>query len=389
MKIAYFDCIAGASGDMILAALLDAGVPLEVLRSAVEMLGLPGELLQVRRVQKNGLGALKVDVHQPEASPERDIGEILSLVEKSRLPDPVKAQAMAILLRLGCVESRIHGKPLTETHLHELSGVDTLVDVCGALLGLAWLAIDCVIASPLPVGRGMVKSAHGLLPLPAPATLALLAGVPLRSSELENELVTPTGAAILTSLAAEYGSIPSMRLSSVGYGAGGRDLPIPNLLRVLVGETEISANGQLLEVLEQLETNLDDLNPQIYPYVIDLLFQAGALDVFLTPIQMKKNRPGTLISVLCQPQAADRLAEILFRETSTLGIRRKLVERLSLARTIATVETVYGFVRIKIAHLGENKVKYAPEFEDCRRLAEEQHVPLIDVYRSALQAVAE
>jgi uncharacterized protein (TIGR00299 family) protein len=385
MKIAYFDCIAGASGDMILGALLDAGWPEASLREQLAMLRLDGFELRQRRVTKNGFSAIKVDVDVADDVPARHLPDIEAIVQASDLPETIKARAITIFRRLGAVEAGIHGTSLEEVHLHELGGLDTIVDVVGTLVGLDALGIEQVFVSPLPMGRGFVRGAHGNIPLPAPATLALLQGVPLVGSELEVEFVTPTGAVLLTSLAQGFGPLPAMTLTGLGYGAGGRDLPIPNLLRVLLGD-QPAPNQTLTETLTTLETNIDDLNPEIYDYVMSRLFEAGALDVFLSPIQMKKNRPATLLRVLCRPQHVDTLTAILFAETSTLGVRQQMIQRQCLARSSHTVETPYGPVRVKIAHWGDGEIKAAPEYEDCRRLAKATGAALRDIYRAAERA---
>ena len=392
MRIVYFDCIAGASGDMILGALLDAGLPEATLREGLAGLGLDDFDLKCHHVLKNGFSATKVDVLVADDVPARHLSEIEAIITKSSLSPGIKERATAIFRRLGEAEAGIHDTSLDQVHLHELGGVDTIVDVVGALVGLEALGIERVYASPLPMGRGFVRGDHGSIPLPAPATLALLTqgaatgeGIPLVGVDLEVELVTPTGAVILSSLATAFGPIPPMTLAAVGYGAGGRDLPIPNVLRLLVGE-RATPDGAITETLTSLETNVDDLNPEIYDYVMARLFDAGALDVFLSPIQMKKNRPATLVRVLCQPADADALMAILFAETSTLGVRQQLVTRHCLARTTHTVETPYGSVRVKVASLGDGQVKAAPEYEDCRRLAKASGVPLREVYRAAEEA---
>jgi uncharacterized protein (TIGR00299 family) protein len=385
MKIAYFDCIAGASGDMILGALLDAGLPEARLRERLAALRLDDFDLRCYWVNKNGFSATKVDVMVADDVPERHLPDIKAIVQKSDLSAAIKEQAITIFRRMGEVEAGIHGTTLDRVHLHELGGVDTIVDVVGALVGLEELGIERLVASPLPLGRGFVKGAHGQIPLPAPATVALLENVPVVGSDLEVELVTPTGAALLSSLAAEFGPIPAMRLTATGYGAGGRDLPIPNVLRLLVGEQNRSTEPTT-ETLAMLETNIDDLNPELYDYVMARLFAANALDVFLSPIQMKKNRPATLLRVLCGPADVDALVKILFAETSTLGVRQQMVTRRCLSRSIHTVETPYGPVRVKVARWDEGGVKAAPEYDDCRRLAEERGVSLREVYRAAEQA---
>ena len=392
MKIAYFDCIAGASGDMILGALLDAGLPEETLREGLAALGLDGFDLRLQNVLKNGFSAKKVDVLVADQAPARQLPEIEAIVMESTLPPAIKDQAVAIFRRLGAVEATIHGTSLDQVHLHELGGIDTIVDVVGTLVGLEALGVDQVFSSPLPMGRGFVQGAHGPIPLPAPATVELLAqrssqgkGVPVVGSDLEVELVTPTGAALLTSLAVDFGPIPAMTLEAVGYGAGGRDLTIPNVLRLLLGEQTAPA-VTMSQTLAMLETNIDDLNPEFYDYVMARLFAANALDVFLSPIQMKKNRPATLLRVLCQPEDVDPLMEVLFTETSTLGVRQQMVTRHCLPRSIQTVETPYGQVRVKIARRNDGWTKAAPEYDDCRQLAEEKGISLREVYRAAEQA---
>jgi len=388
MKVAYFDCIAGASGDMILGALLDAGLPEATLREQLALLRLADFDLRCRRVDKNGFSAIKVEVLVHDDVPARHLPEIEAIVLNSDLSPTIKEQAVAIFRRLGEVEADIHGTTLEQVHLHELGGIDTIVDVVGTLAGLEALGVERIVVSPLPLGRGFVRGAHGPIPLPAPATMALLKGMPVVGSDLELELVTPTGAVLLSSLAAEFGSIPAMTLEAVGYGAGGRDLLIPNVLRLLLGQ-QATANSAATETLSLLETNIDDLNPEIYEYVIARLFDTGALDVFLAPLQMKKNRPATLLRVLCRPNDADMLMAILFAETSTLGVRQQTVLRHCLARWSQIVETPFGPVRVKVASWGEGQVKAAPEYEDCRRLAESSGVPLREVYNAAVQAAAQ
>jgi len=288
------------------------------------------------------------------------------------------------LRRIGQVEASIHAAPNAEhVHLHELGGLDTLVDVVGAVSGIDLLDIDRVVCSPIPLGRGFINSAHGRIPVPAPATVALLQGASVVGSEIEGETVTPTGAALLTALASAYGPIPAMTLRACGYGAGSKNWSIPNVLRVLIGDSPAPASELKAEMLAVLETNIDDLNPEAYDYVMARLFAAGALDVFLAPVQMKKNRPATLMNVLCRPDSADALSQILFSETSTLGIRRQDVMRTSLPREIRSVNTAFGPIRVKVAHWAGG-IKLAPEYEDCRVAAEAHGVPLREVYAAAL-----
>lgn len=385
MKIAYFDCIGGASGDMILAALVDAGLDIEELRARLAALHLKDFTLRTQRVSKNGFSATKVDVVVADDVDERHLAEIQAIVDGSALAPGIKAQANAIFQRMAEVEAGIHGTTLDHVHLHELGGVDTIVDVVGCLVGLDALGIEKVYVSPLPMGRGFIKGAHGNIPLPAPATIALLKGVPIVGSDIEKELVTPTGAALLSGLAAGFGPIPQMTLAALGYGAGGRDLPVPNVVRVLIGE-QATLGSLGVESVVVLETNIDDLNPQVYDHVMARLFKAGALDVFLTSIQMKKNRPGTLLRVICRADVASALTDILLAETSTLGVRQQIMSRVSLPREVRTVATPFGAVRIKIASLSDGTRRAAPEYDDCRRLAEELGEPLREVYRAAERA---
>jgi hypothetical protein len=326
-----------------------------------------------------------VDVIVNQHVPERHLPDIEAIITNSELPEVIQQKAVDIFHRLGTVEARIHGVSLKDVHLHELGGVDTIVDVVGTLLGLDELGIRKVFASPIPLGRGFVNGAHGQIPLPAPATMALLEGSPVVGSELMVETVTPTGAVLLTSISDKFGTIPSMKLQSIGYGAGGRDLPIPNLLRILIGEQsdDQEINTEMLNILE---TNIDDLNPEIYAYVMEKLFSAGALDVYLTPIQMKKNRPAAQISVICKDDDTSKVCQIIFSETTTLGIRQQSIMRHSLKREAFVVDTRFGIVHIKKALLPNGQYKVSPEYEDCRKLAIESGAPLRDVYLAAVAA---
>ncbi len=385
MKIAYFDCIAGASGDMLLGALLDAGLPLESLQDRLAALNLGNEFeLQAYQVSKNGFTATKLDVIVHESQHGRRLAEIDAILHASSLPEHIQAKASGIFRRLAEVEAGIHGQSVEQVHLHELGGVDTMVDVVGTLLGLEGLGVEQVYASPLPLGRGFVKGAHGQIPLPAPATIALLKDVPVRGSEIEMELVTPTGAVLLSTLCVGFGPIPAMTLTGQGYGAGGRDLPIPNVLRLLLGQQPDAGLACGIESLVLLETNVDDNSAEINGYAMEKLLTAGALDVFFTPIQMKKNRPAVLITVLCRPAETDALEMILFRETSTLGVRHQSVERRCLERTSETVVTHYGPIRVKVALLPDGSIKRAPEYEDCKQAAKAHNIPLRAVYEAAL-----
>ena len=382
MKIAYFDCLAGASGDMILGALLDAGLSTQDLLQGINALDLSGFDLNIQTVYKNGFRATKADILIEDNVTERSLPDIEALIQNSDLPQNTKNKSISIFQRIGTAEAKIHGTPLQDVHLHELGGLDTIIDVVGTLVGLDSLGLQQVYASPLPLGRGFARGAHGAIPLPAPATLTLLEGVPVAGSDLDIELVTPTGAALLTSLVESFGPIPEMTLKTIGYGAGTKDLSIPNVIRLLIGTQQKDTNP-IIETLMMLETNIDDLNPEIYEYVMTRLLEAGALDVTFNPIQMKKNRPGILLQVLCQPKDAENLTSILFTETSTLGVRKQSLERVSLPRTIQIIETPYGKIRMKIAQNQDGSIKFAPEYEDCRTLAETNNIPIVDIYMMA------
>lgn len=388
MKALYFDLIGGASGDMILGAMVDAGLSINKLKELLSGLNLKEFDIQAKIVDKNGFTATKVDVLVTEQPPERHLKEIKDIIQKSSLPPAVQNRALQIFERIAKTEATIHNKSIDQVHLHELGGTDTIIDITGTLLALDHLEISKIYASPVPLGKGFIKGAHGQIPLPSPATISLLKGIPIYGRDIDAELVTPTGAALLAELVDDFGPAPPMVLETVGYGAGGRDLSIPNLLRVFIGEIS-SSDSATLDHLAVLETNLDDLNPEIYPYVIESLFAAGALDVTLTPIQMKKNRPGTQIQVLCEPSMMDSMRSILFRETTTLGIKQILVDRYSLPRTIQEVETPYGKIRVKIAEISPNIKKISPEFEDCRRAAQEHGIPITDIYQKTIRSFRE
>jgi pyridinium-3,5-bisthiocarboxylic acid mononucleotide nickel chelatase len=384
MNVAYFDLIAGASGDMILGALVDAGLSLGELQAALARLHLPGWELKYARVQRGAFAAAKIDVVVTEAPPARHWHDIRALIEAGDLPASIRERALRIFQRMIEVEAGIHSMPVEEVHLHELGAVDTIVDVAGALLGLELLGVQRVFASPVPLGRGIATGAHGRFPLPAPATVALLRGAPVVGVDHAVETVTPTAAALLAELVEDYGPIPPMRLTAAGYGAGSRLEPEPNILRILVGE-DSAVGVARVGSLDLLETNIDDMAPEIYGYLFERILAAGALDVYVTPVLMKKNRPGCLLSVLCRPRDSETLRALLFAETSTLGVRTQRVTRYALPRTTETVQTTYGPIRMKVCRWGTtpDAVRAAPEYEDCARTAREQGVALRAVYEAA------
>lgn len=384
MKVAYIDCVGGASGDMLLSALLDAGAHAETLQLVIDKLGLKDCSVQVERVMQGALSALHVEIVTPQKIKERHATELIAIIAEADLSQEVKEKALVILNRLAESESRIHNQPVDKIHLHELGGDDTLIDIVGVLSLLEELGIEKVYSSPLPVARGFTQSMHGTIPLPAPATLALLEKATIRFVDsVEAELVTPTGAVLVTSLAEGYDGFPNMKLLAVGIGAGRRQMPFPNITRLWIGETKGMHSNLITETLSLLETNIDDLNPQVYEHVTRRLFEAGALDVTLTTIQMKKNRSGQMVSILCRPADIEQMQTILFEEKITLGIRNTTCERVSLPRSLKKVETPYGEISVKFAYWGD-ETRMMPEYEDCRHAAEKNHVPLVDVMAAAL-----
>jgi len=387
MKTAYFDCIAGASGDMLLGALVDAGLPAADLEAALAKLHIDDFHLHFGKILKNCFTATKVDVHAHDTAPERHLRDIREIVENSDVSENVKKRAMRVFTRICEAEGGIHGMSVDEVHLHEVGGVDAIVDVVGVLAGVEMMGIERVVVSPLPLGRGFIKGAHGQIPLPAPATVGLLKGVPIIGSPIDKELVTPTGAALLTELADAWGPMPAMTLQNVGYGAGTRDLVIPNVLRILLGDS--SPEGPWLsETLTVLETHLDNDRGETIGHASQRLMAEGALDVVSIPAQMKKDRPAQVLKVLARPEDADRLEHIMFTETSTLGIRRTDTRRDSLHRHFDTVETRYGPIVVKVAHLPGGGLRATPEYEDCRKAAEKHGVALQTVTHEAEHAAA-
>ena len=386
MKHAYFDCFSGISGDMTLGALLDAGLPLDHLRGELQSLDVPGWQLSTEKVWKNGMAATYAKVRTQDTQTHRSLSTILGIIGKSRLAQSVKQQASAIFQKLGEAEAAVHDVPVEKIHFHEVGAIDALVDIVGACIGLSALGIGSLACSALNVGGGTAKMAHGVLPVPAPATARLLLGKPTYSTGIQQELVTPTGAAIVATLCTSFGPQPPMTVSAIGYGAGTADLlGQPNVLRLMVGEAPARHSAATSEFIRVLEANLDDMNPQIYGYFLGKALAAGALDVFSTPVQMKKNRPGMLVTVLSKPEDEAKFQDLFFAETTTLGVRSYFVERRILDRQWETVHTHFGDVRIKVARLNGHVRQASPEFEDCRKLAEAQDVPLQRVMDEAMR----
>jgi pyridinium-3,5-bisthiocarboxylic acid mononucleotide nickel chelatase len=446
MRIVYLECFSGISGDMFLGALVDAGVPARLLEETVAALEV-GAKLEISRVVRSGISATKVDVwvdgekdmpreeywakqdvaralspakadhdhehghghsheqsHHENTEPSRakapaphkhehvhshrGLTEIRRIISAAAISESAKDTAIRTFEALGAAEARIHSVPVESIHFHEVGAADAIVDIVCAAVGVEALGVDDIVCSRLNVGGGAVKCAHGTFPVPAPATVELLKGVPVYSSGIEAELVTPTGAAIARTLATRFSAFPEMKIEKSGYGAGSRDFPgHPNVLRLVIGEALPSlASKTKSETVSVLEANLDDLNPQVFGYVMDRLLEEGALDVFGMPVQMKKNRPGTLLTVLCKPEDAEKLTQLVFSETTTLGVRRREESRQTLARRWESVRIEWGEVRIKIASMNGTVTNYAPEYEDCRRIAAEHHVPLKTVMQEASRA---
>lgn len=412
MRAVYFDCFAGVSGDMTIGALLDLGVDLESLKQQLSSLGLGGYVINSRRVERSNVAATKFDVVVDEArQPARTLADIRSIITRSSTTDHAKDQAMRVFERLAEAEARVHGTTPDKVHFHEVGAVDSIIDIVGAMIGFELLGVERFFCSPLRLGSGSVNSEHGQLPVPAPATAELLRGVPVYAGELEGEFVTPTGAAIVATLCEEFGALPPMRITKVGYGAGSRDPKgFPNALRLMIGEIEegdavgsergrqkaegrtqkAGGGGQNAEgageTIVVIETNIDDMNPQVYGFVMERAFALGALDVFMIPVQMKKARPGVLLTVLCEHPTVDEMIEMLLAETTTLGVRYYEAKRRVLERTIETVETQYGPVRIKVARDGARTLHFQPEYEDCARLAVSANAPFLEVHAAAAAA---
>lgn len=381
MRTAHFDCFSGISGDMTLAALIDAGVDAAVIVDGIASLGLPVQV-EIEKVRKGGFAATHVRIEAPQQHEHRFLPEVEDILSRGRLTDKQRGLALKIFRRLAEAEAAVHGLPLEKVHFHEVGALDSIADIAGSAIGLDLLGVERFTSGPVAVGSGMVKCDHGLMPVPAPATAELLKGVPLRSAPVKAELTTPTGAAILTSVVGEWIEQPAITIERIGLGAGRREfVEQPNVLRLFVGTGVEAAHAEGFESDQVwlLETNIDDVPAEVIGYCCDRLLAAGALDVFTTPIFMKKNRPGVMLSVLAPPESTASMEEILFHETTTLGIRRQLVSRHKLRRRRCTVETPWGPVQGKLAWQDGQPAIFSPEHEDCARIAREQHIPLRDV----------
>lgn len=382
MKIAYFDCCAGISGDMILGALIDSGLDVKTLQRELNKLPIKGYSLSASRDERHHITGTNFHVKFKESRRHRTFTGIKSLINKSKLSAKVKELSAAIFLDLAKAEAKVHGCNVNEVYFHEVGAIDSIVDIVGTAIGIEQLGIEKIYSSPLPLGSGWVETSHGRMPVPAPATLELLKDAPIVPSLVESELTTPTGAAIIKTLVNDFGDMPRMKIERLGYGIGDKDFKqIPNILRAIIGKGR-GVSKKLLVI----ETNIDDMNPQIYDYLVDRLLKKGALDVFLMPIQMKKGRPAVLLKALCPCSRKDAIMDAIFRETTTIGIRVYEVERYCLERSIKDVLTPYGKVKIKISHMEGKPINIQPEYEDCKRIAEKKSVPLKKVMDFAKQA---
>ena len=378
---AYFDCFAGISGDMTLGALLDLGVPLKWLKETLASIPLQGFDVKISSVYRSGIRANLVKVLVADHQHERNFAVIKSIIEKSPLSDAVKSTSIAIFKRLADVEAGIHGCTPEEVHFHEVGGIDAMVDIIGTALGLEYLGIDQVVASRIPLGKGFVACQHGQLPVPAPATVALLNDVPVYGTDIEHELVTPTGAAIIAGIAQNFGSIPEMRIQNIGYGAGVRELESrPNLLRIIAGKAGARSSDVQADRVWIVETSIDDMNPEIFGYVMERLFEDGALDVYWIPVYMKKNRPGTLVQVLCETQNRDAIIDRMFSETTSIGIRYYEARRRVLAREQYMLKSSFGTIAVKRIGDPSGNMRLVPEYEICKKIALANNLPLRVVY---------
>jgi pyridinium-3,5-bisthiocarboxylic acid mononucleotide nickel chelatase len=383
--IAYFDCFSGISGDMVLGALVDAGADLRTIETELRRLGLENWNISGGKVKRGAIFATQVKVETAEEHHHRGLSIILKRIEGANLAPRAAERAKKIFTRLAEAEAKVHNMPIEQVHFHEVGAVDSIIDIVGAAIGFEMLGIDEFACSALDVGAGRVKTAHGLLPVPAPATAELLRGAPMYSSGIERELVTPTGAAIATTLATSYAELPDMKLRAIGYGAGLADLKEKaNVLRLLIGDSSASEAGERWDTpVTVIETNLDDMNPQVYGYFAEKALAAGALDVFSAPVQMKKNRPGMLVTLLSESANVSRLIDLVFRETTTIGVRTYEVRRKTLERELVPVATPFGDVRIKISSMNGSVLNATPEYEDCQRIANQRGIPLKQVIASA------
>lgn len=377
MSTIYFDCFSGISGDMILGSLIDLGLSVSYLKNELKKLNISGYEISVKKVKKNQIVGTDFDVVVKERQHHRMLSDVYDIIENSQLNEKIKEMSKKIFQKLAEAESKIHNTEIDNVFFHEVGAIDSIIDIVGSAIGITKLQINNICCSCLPLGVGFVTCSHGMIPLPAPATVELLKGVPVYSTNIKHELVTPTGAAIITTLATHFGEMPLMKINKVGYGAGKTELEHPNLLRVFIGEL---CNDYDFDITSTIETNIDDMNPEIYDYLIQRLMDNGALDVFLTGIQMKKNRPAVKLSVITSVENCDKIIDIIFNETTTLGIRIYNTRRIKLFVEKRTVKTEYGDISVKIGMINDKIKTISPEYEECKQLAEKSNMPLKDIY---------
>ncbi len=376
MKIAYFDCFSGISGDMILGALVDAGFDPESFNKVIYSLGFDNCKIKSEKVIKQGLSGTFIHVKTEETGNNRSLSDIKKIIIKSSLPDKVQKGSIAVFERLAEAEARVHNMDIEDVHFHETGAMDAIIDVVCSVFGLDFMGIDKIVSSSLNLGGGVVRCAHGILPVPPPAVMELVKGVPVYSSGVDGELATPTGAAILTSLADSFGPLPFMIPVSTGYGAGAADRELPNFLRIIIGRPVEKKNTEEYDEVFHIQANIDDMNPQIYGYIMDKAFKMGALDCFIVPVHMKKNRPGNILNILCNTCDLGIFSDFLLTQTTTIGLRWRSAKRLKAKRVVKTIETVYGKARVKLSFVKGKLVNISPEYDDCQRIAEEKQISL-------------
>jgi len=386
MRIAYFDCFSGISGDMILGALIDAGLQLKTLKKELLRLPLKGYEITTKKVIKQSISSTKFEVIVNHGQHERNINEIIQIIDKSSLIKDIKEDSKKIFLKIAQAEAKIHNKQVSSIHFHEIGAIDSIIDIVGTVIGVNVLGIEKIYSSDIPLGKGFVEFSHGKYPIPAPATIELLKGIATYQTDIQHELVTPTGIGIISTLSDEFGYMPKLKPVSIGYGAGTAELQQPNVLRIIIGESSMRIDEFITDIIE---TNIDDMNPEYYNYIMERLFKLGALDVFLTNILMKKNRPGIKLTVISSLEKTDDIVKIITTETTSLGVRVYQAKRSCIQRDFANVHTRYGIVKVKLGKIGEQVVNIHPEYEDCVRIAEKYNIPIKRVYEIVIKCFKE